>query len=120
VPEMNTASATHFSKLTGKTVPLGLILVMLLIPGAGRTEPDAEDLEGKNRIAEELYNRGYSVSLLGYYEQAILLFKKSLEIHPTAEAYTYMGWTYSHMGDFQRAITEAEEAIRIDPDFALV
>ncbi len=117
VPEMDTASATHFSKLTRKTVPVGLILVMLLIPGAGRTEPDAEDLEGKNRIAEELYNRGYSVSLLGYYEQAILLFKKSLEIHPTAEAYTYMGWTYSHMGDFQRAITEAEEAIRIDPDF---
>jgi len=117
VPELNTASATHFSKLTRRTVPVGLILVMLLIPGASRTEPNAEGVGGKNRIAEELYNRGYMVSLLGHFEQAILLFKKSLEIHPTAEAYTYMGWTYSHMGDFQRAITEAEEAIRIDPDF---
>lgn len=114
---MNTASATYFIKLTRRTVPVGLILVTLLIPGAGRAKPNAEDVEEKTRIVEELYNRGYIVSLLGHYEQAILLFKKSLEIHPTAEAYTYMGWTYSHMGDYQRAITEAEEAIRIDPDF---
>ncbi len=114
---MNNASTTHFIKLTRRTVPVGLILVMLLFAAVGRTDPNAQGVEEKNRMAEELYNRGYWVSLLGYYKQAILLFKKSLEIHPTAEAYTYMGWTHSHMGDYQRAITEAEEAIRIDPDF---
>ena len=90
---------------------------MLLSPSLGRTEVNPSDVGEKSRMAEELYNRGYLVSLLGHYEQAILLFKKSLEIQLTAEAYTYMGWTYSHMGDYQRAITEAEEAIRIDPDF---
>ncbi len=115
--ETNTASANHFSKLTRRRVPVGLILVMLLFAAVGRTDPNAQGVEEKSRMAEELYNRGYMVSLLGHYEQAILLFKKSLEIHPTAEAYTYMGWTYSHMGDYWRAITEADEAIRIDHDF---
>jgi tetratricopeptide (TPR) repeat protein len=90
---------------------------MLLFAAAGRTDPNAQGVEEKTRMAEELYNRGYMVSLLGHYEQAIFLFKMSLEIQPTAEAYTYMGWTYSHIGDYQRAISEAEEAIRIDPDF---
>jgi len=117
VSETNTASANHFSKLTRSRVPVGLILVMLLFAAVGRTDPNAQGVEEKSRMAEELYNRGYVVSLLGHYEQAILLFKKSLEIHPTAEAYTYLGWTHSHMGDYRRAITEAEEAIRIDPDF---
>ncbi len=90
---------------------------MLLVAAVARTDPNAPELENKSRIAEELYNRGYIVSLLGHYEQAILWFKKSIETHPTAEAYTYMGWTYSHMGDYERAITQAKVAIRIDPDF---
>ena len=115
--ETNTASASYISKLTRRTVPVGLIGVMLLFAAVGRTDPNAQGVEEKTRMAEELYNRGYMVSLLGHYEQAIFLFKMSLEIQPTAEAYTYMGWTYSHIGDYQRAISEAEEAIRIDPDF---
>ncbi len=115
--ETNTALANHFSKLTRRTVPVGLIFVMLLFAAVGRADPNAQGMEEKSRMAEELYSRGYMVSLLGHYEQAIRYFEKSLEIQPTAEAYTYMGWTYSHMGDYQRAITEAEEAIRIDPDF---
>jgi tetratricopeptide (TPR) repeat protein len=60
---------------------------------------------------------GYLLGLLGRYEEAIGLFRRSLEIEPTAEAYTYLGWTYSHMGDYQRAIEEALKAIPIDPDF---
>ncbi|NIO10021.1 MAG: tetratricopeptide repeat protein, partial [Deltaproteobacteria bacterium] len=68
-------------------------------------------------MAEHLYNQGYLISLLGQYEQAIYLFKKSLEIQPTAEAHTYLGWTYSHMGKYQQAITEAEKAISVDPEF---
>lgn len=57
------------------------------------------------------------MTLLGRYEEALRLFERSLAVQPTAEAYTYKGWTLSHMGDYQRAIEEAEKAIRIDPDF---
>ncbi len=117
MPETFAASTNFKIKLTQGTVLFGLILVMLLSPSLGSTEVNPSDVGEKSRMAEELYNRGYLVSLLGHYDQAILFFEKSIEIQPTAEAYTYMGWTYSHMGDYQRAITEAEEAIRIDPDF---
>jgi tetratricopeptide (TPR) repeat protein len=96
-----------------------LVSLILFFPNfvrSGEERPEKEPSESKQR-AEQLYNTGYLLSLLGQYEEAIRLFDKSIEIEPTAEAYTYKGWTYSHMGDFDRAIEEAEKAIRIDPDF---
>ena len=71
----------------------------------------------KPRSAEDLYNAGYLLTLLGAYEQALKLYDESLAIQPTAEAHTYKGWTLSHMREHKRAIEEAEKAIRIDPDF---
>lgn len=71
--------------------------------------------EEEKTAAEELYNTGYVLGMLGWHHEAIRLFEKSLAIMPTAEAYTYLGWTYSHMGDYQRAIEEAQKAIRLDP-----
>jgi len=68
-------------------------------------------------MAEKLYSAGYLMTLMGHYEEAIRLLRRSLEIEPTAEAYTFLGWTYSHLGDYPRAIEEAEKAVRIDPDF---
>ncbi len=73
--------------------------------------------ESEKKKAEELYNTGYLLTMFGRYEEAIRLYDRSLEIHLTAEAYTYKGWTLSHMGDYQRAIEEAQKAIRLDPDF---
>jgi len=71
----------------------------------------------KTASAEELYNTGYLFTLLGQYEAALLLYDRSIEIQPTAEAYTFKGWTLSHMGEHKRAIEEAEKAIQIDPEF---
>jgi len=53
----------------------------------------------------------------GQFEAAILNYKKSLEIFPTAEAYTFLGWTYSFLGDLNKAIEECKNAIAVDPDF---
>lgn len=93
-----------------------LLTLLIFLP---RVEVQASEgeLEDKARRAVQLYNTGYLMTLLGQYEEAIRLFDSSLEILPTAEAYTYKGWTFSHMGDYQRAIAQAEMAIRIDPDF---
>ncbi|MBI2988787.1 MAG: tetratricopeptide repeat protein [Deltaproteobacteria bacterium] len=73
--------------------------------------------ESREKRAEQLYNTGYLLTLLGRYEEAIRLYDKSLETLPTAEAYTYKGWTYGHMGEIKHAIEEAEKAIRLDPEF---
>jgi hypothetical protein len=36
--------------------------------------------------------------MAGELDRAILAYKRSIETHPTAEAHTYLGWTYSFQG----------------------
>lgn len=69
------------------------------------------------REAVALFNEAYEVQMSGDYERAIKLYKESIEIFPTAEAYTFLGWTYSFKGEYDRAIAECLAAISVDPDF---
>jgi tetratricopeptide (TPR) repeat protein len=80
-------------------------------------KPSLQSGQEKSSSAEELYNAGYLLTLLGAYEQALRLYDESLAIQPTAEAHTYKGWTFGQMGQYQGAIEEAQKAIRLDPDF---
>ena len=43
--------------------------------------------------------------------------KASLELHPTAEAHTFLGWTYHFQGKLDEAIAQCRTAIDIDPEF---
>jgi tetratricopeptide (TPR) repeat protein len=90
------------------------LLFFLLLPASPVI---AAEEESKEKKAEELYNTGYLAGMLGWHREAIQLLEQSLAIMPTAEAYTYLGWTYSHLGDYQRAIEEAQKAITLDPQF---
>ncbi len=51
------------------------------------------------------------------FSKAIDLYKNSIELHPTAEAYTYLGWTLSMMKRYEEAIEQCEIAIQIDPSY---
>lgn len=53
----------------------------------------------------------------GQLEEAVKNYKISIELHPTAEAHTYLGWAYSFMGNLEDAIAECKKAIDLDPDF---
>ncbi|MBI4242168.1 MAG: tetratricopeptide repeat protein [Candidatus Rokubacteria bacterium] len=53
----------------------------------------------------------------GELDEAIACYKKSIECFPTAEAHTFLGWTYSFKGDHDAAIRECRIAIEVDPDF---
>jgi Tfp pilus assembly protein PilF len=68
-------------------------------------------------IAAECFRKAYELQMAGDYQQAIELYTKSIEAFPTAEAYTFRGWTYSFLGDYARAISECREAIKVDPEF---
>ena len=94
---------------------LGLALVLLLAVGAAGER--GEEPARQRERAEQLYTLGYLLTLQGRFETAIELYERSLALHPTAEAQTFLGWTYSHMGDHERAIAEAKKAIPLDPDF---
>jgi tetratricopeptide (TPR) repeat protein len=67
--------------------------------------------------ALELWNEGLLHQQRGGLDLAIQLYTKSIELYPTAEAYTYRGWAYHGMGRLEDAITECLCAIEVDPSF---
>ena len=73
----------------------------------------AEELQS----AWELLKEAYQYQMGGDYDMAVELYKRSLDLHPTAEAYTFLGWTYRFQGRIDDAIAECKKAIQIDPDF---
>lgn len=67
--------------------------------------------------ALELWREGTARLLAGDLAEAIDLFTRSLEICPSAEAYTFRGWAYSFTGKLDQAIEECRKAIATDPTF---
>jgi len=73
-----------------------------------------EDLKEQ---AWEYFQKAYQLQMQGDLEGAIAYYTKSIDLYPTAEAYTFRGWTYSFMGKLDEAIEECHKAIAVDPDF---
>jgi len=67
--------------------------------------------------AVELFQRAYKSQMEGDYDRAVELYRDSLEAHPTAEAHTFLGWTYHFQGKMEEAIAECKRAIAVDPEF---
>jgi Flp pilus assembly protein TadD len=72
---------------------------------------------GDMERAVELWRRAYELQSAGDLEGAIRLYQASIAEHPTAEAHTYLGWTYSFQHRLEEAIAECKRAIACDPDF---
>lgn len=67
--------------------------------------------------AIQLFNKAYAAQTDGDYDQAIKLYKESIHVMPTAEAYTFLGWAYSFQGRYDEAIAECLAAISVDAGF---
>ncbi|MGH9862100.1 MAG: tetratricopeptide repeat protein [Candidatus Acidiferrales bacterium] len=67
--------------------------------------------------AWELLQEAYKHQMEGEFEVAVDLYQRSIATHPTAEAHTFLGWTYHFQGKLDEAIAECKKAIEIDPDF---
>jgi len=67
--------------------------------------------------ATELWREAYRHQMEGDLEQAIDCYKRSIGMHPTAEAHTFLGWTYSFQERLEEAIAECLRAIEVDPEF---
>lgn len=74
-----------------------------------------DELETKRAL--ELWNEGLRAQMEGNIEKAIELYTRSIEIHATAEAYTFRGWAYSFQNRVDEAIEECKKAIEVDPTF---
>jgi Tfp pilus assembly protein PilF len=67
--------------------------------------------------AAELFREAHTAQRSGDIGNAVRLYQESLQMHPTAEAHTFLGWTYSFLRRYEDAIEECKNAIAIDPDF---
>lgn len=64
-----------------------------------------------------LFDRAFRFQQRGDLANAMILYQRSLEVQPTAEAHTYLGWTYSMLGRLDEAIEECYQAIAVDPTY---
>ena len=79
-------------------------------------DPNEKKEDGQQQ-AQEYFHRAYAHQVKGELEEAIALYKRSIEILPTAEAHTFLGWTYSFQRRYEEAIQECRRAIEVDPTF---
>ena len=75
------------------------------------------DEETRQQHAEDLFGQAYQTQMDGDLDKAADLYRQSIALNPTAEAHTFLGWTYSEQGHLDEAIGECHEAIRLDPDY---
>ena len=79
---------------------------------------DESDTPAGARLrAVGLFERAYRAQQAKDYEEAVELYRRSIETYPTAEAHTFLGWVYSFEGRYDEAIDECLKAIRVDPSF---
>ncbi|HST21796.1 MAG TPA: tetratricopeptide repeat protein [Blastocatellia bacterium] len=83
----------------------------------GREEQLTEEEESAKREALGFFQQAYEAQMRGELDEAADLYKQSITAYPTAEAHTFLGWTYSFMGMTDEAIDECHRAIEVDPDF---
>lgn len=67
--------------------------------------------------AKILFEQAYQHQMRGEMADAILLYKRSIASCPTAEAFTFLGWTYGMLGRYDEAIAACQQAIETDPTF---
>jgi tetratricopeptide (TPR) repeat protein len=69
------------------------------------------------RRATALWRAAYRYQMDGEIDRAIEHYQRSVAVHPTAEAHTFLGWSLSFQGRLEEATAECLRAIGIDPDF---
>ena len=95
-----------------------------------RPEPNPEELSEPEELEEitssmeddrlhaaAYFRKAYEHQMRGDLAAAERYYRQSIDLWPTAEAYTFLGWTYSFMGRLHDAIAYCKEAIRTDPEF---
>ena len=68
-------------------------------------------------MAQDYFELAYELQMRGEIERALYYYQRSLECMPSPEAYTFMAWTESMRGDYEKAIDLCKRAIGLDSDF---
>ena len=67
--------------------------------------------------ARQAFQAAYIMQSAGELERAADAYERSVRLFPSAEAHTFLGWTFSYMGRYDDAIAECHRAIDVDSAF---
>ncbi|PJZ57956.1 tetratricopeptide repeat protein [Leptospira barantonii] len=70
---------------------------------------------GESEEAKKHFLTAYEYQTKGNLKLASKHYRKSIAVKPTAEAWTFLGWSYSLAGKLDRAIEFCKTAIETDP-----
>jgi tetratricopeptide (TPR) repeat protein len=68
-------------------------------------------------LAIEYFETGYKMHADGKLENAALAYRASINLYPTAKAYTSLGIVYGLQGKYDMAIEECKKAVELEPEF---
>lgn len=73
----------------------------------------------REKIAEasRLFRMAYALQVEGDLDRALTLYEKSIRLHPTAEALSYLAWAVACTERYDEAVEHCFEAMRLDPSF---
>jgi Tfp pilus assembly protein PilF len=77
----------------------------------------ADPVQPGHAEALRKWQEGHQLQMGGDLEGAERLYRESLDLHPTAEAWTFLGWVFSWRRDPLTAIEYCHRAIAVDPTF---
>ncbi len=67
--------------------------------------------------SKDYFSKAYNFQVNGDYKKAIENYLISIDLFPTPEAHTYLGWAYSLNGELDKAIDECKNSIELDPEY---
>ncbi len=76
-----------------------------------------QDYEDRKPRAIRFFEAAYRSQMEGDLDTADELYRKSIALYPTAEAFTFSGWCRSFRQEWEEAIELCECAIEIDPEY---
>ena len=94
-----------------------LFAVALSLTPAAHAQPGEQSEIPDQVLAHAFWQQGYVLHLSGRYQEAVDSFRQSIEILPTAEGHTFLGWSLSMLGHLEEALAQCRKAIALDPDY---
>ena len=107
----------RFRPFPSATLLAAVFLATLLPAPEAYAQADAHPEVPAQVRAYVLWQQGNVLHAQERFQAATDKFRESIEVLPTAEGHTFLGWSLSMLGQTEEAIAECEKAIVLDPDY---
>ncbi len=71
------------------------------------------------KIASRYFKKAFDSQMQGDISEAQTNYLTSIEIHPTAEAFVNLGWTFSKERNYDKAIKQCHKALELDLNYGM-